>query len=288
MFGSIKPDKTICSKAQRSEYKKYYCGLCCAMGNEFGNLSRFFINYDLTNDYLLSASASDNCIEKRCTCPWSWKRKKVTYIECPEISEYYAKLNYMLVYYKLMDDMLDDNSKKAKFIYEKMHDKATKTETEMSREVELLQKYLNELHNIEKANEHLPVLTVAEKFGMLLQRMVKPKFESDIDEDVFSKINYWTGIWIYTMDAINDCIKDQKKGNYNPITAGLEGNALLIMRLRKQELLDILKTSRSKVLELLDLYPVYENAELIRNLFKAKLPKLVCLYLEVEKDELDA
>ena len=256
------------------------------MGNEFGNLSRILINYDITNDYLLSASTYEDCEEKECVCPWSWKRKKVNYIYCPEISNYYAKLNYILVYYKLLDDVMDDNSLIARIVCSKMQPKAEMLSNEMAYEIEHLQEYLHELHQVEKENKHLPIFTVSEKFGKCLELMVKPKFLSDIDEDTFSKINYWVGIWIYTIDAVLDCVSDHKKKNYNPITAGLDDDPLFLMRARKNEILDILKLCRKNILALIDLYPVYKNQDLIKNLFLLELPKIVCLYLEVDKDEL--
>ena len=63
---------------------------------------------------------------------------------------------------------------------------------------------------------------------------------------------------------------------------------LTILRSRKQELLDILRTCRENILLLLDMYPTYENAALLRSLFSGELPGIVCVYLEVEKDELIA
>ena len=158
----------------------------------------------------------------------------------------------------------------------------------MDREATLLQDYLSKLARIEEKGELLPVMTVASLFGQLLKDMVKPPFAFATDEDVFSEINYWTGVWIYTMDAIVDCIGDGYKKRYNPILAGLEGSPLTVLRGRKQELLSILRACKENILLLLETYPTYENGALLRSLFSGQLPKIVCLYLEVEKDELNA
>ncbi len=288
MFGTLKLSKKSCTIEQRKEYKKYYCGLCCSLGNQYGNLSRLFVNFDLTNDYLLSAIIKENCIEKTCICPWSWRRKKITFIDCPEVSDYFAKLNYILVYYKMLDDVQDENSFKSKIISKLMAEKASATSNEITREVDFLLNYLDDLHKVEEANEHLPIITVAEKFGVLLEQMVRPSFENELDEDIFLKINYWTGIWIYTMDAILDCVSDYYKNNYNPITAGLNGNPLQIMRARKEEILKILKSCKENVTNLIELYPTFDEIGLLKELFSFKLPKTACLYLEVKEDELYA
>lgn len=286
MFGSIKPSKKSCTIEQRKEYKKYYCGLCCSLGKEYGNLARLFVNYDLTNDYMLAALSKENRIEKTCICPWSLRRKRINYIDCPEVSSYFAKLNYILVYYKMIDNVQDDNSFKSKIISKMMKRKAESTSDEIRREVDLLVAYLEDLHKIEKANEHLPIINISEKFGILLENMVKPTFNNKIDEDTFLKINYWIGIWIYTIDAIIDCVSDYYKKNYNPITAGINGNPLQILRFRKKEILNILSNCKNNVTDLIKLYPTFDNISLIEGIFSFKLPKVVCWYLEVKEDEL--
>lgn len=287
MFGTIKPKTSACTKCQRKEYKKYYCGLCCSMDKCFGNFSRFFINYDLTNEIILTLSCVENLEEKTAKCPWSWKRKKVTYIDHPVLLEYFAKLNYLMIYYKLLDDLNDENSLKSKIILKKMKKNISLIQDEFETEITIFNSYLQKLHDIERANEHIPVFLVAELFGVLMEQIINPTGLNNFDGEVFSKINYWIGIWIYTMDAILDCLKDAKNKNYNPILAGLEGDSLFILRERKIELIDILVKCRTNISNLLELYPVYRNKELLKNLFEGDLPKIVYMYLEVESDEFD-
>ncbi len=271
---------------QRSAYKKHYCGLCFALHENFGKAARLLVNYDLTNDYLLSGSSRADGLVRTGRCPWSLFFRKVEYITYPELSDYYAQLNFILVYYNLLDDVQDDHSFVAKWLSKRMEKHLPSLKDSMSREASLLQIYLDELHRIEEENQILPVLNIAQHFGRLLRDMVKPPLVFPEDEGPFSMINYWVGIWIYTMDAIVDVIGDGFKKRYNPILAGLKGDPLTILRSRKQELLDILRDCTGNISALLDTYPTYENAELLRILFSGSLPKIVCIYLEVEKDEL--
>lgn len=287
MFGTIKPCKKKLLPQQRSAYSRHYCGLCFALHENFGKYARLLVNYDLTNDYLLSGSCREDGLVQTGRCPWSIWGKKVSYVTYPGLSDYYARLNFILVYYNLLDDVLDDGSLIAGWITRKMEDLLPANGQLMERETLLLQQYLHTLAQIEEKNEMLPVMTVAAHFGRLLKDMVKPPFAHETDENAFSGINYWTGIWVYTMDAILDCLGDGLKQRYNPILAGFQGPPLTILRSRKRELLDILRTCRQNILLLLDMYPTYENAELLRSLFSGDLPKIVCVYLEVEKDELN-
>lgn len=288
MFGTIKPCKKCISARQRAAYKQHYCGLCFALHENFGKNARLFVNYDLTNDYLLSGSSRADGEIRTGRCPWSLFPKKIKYIRYPELSDYYAKLNFLLVYYNLLDDVQDDKSLIAKWITSNMEHGMLMLETTMRQEADLLQEYLEQLHRIEEKNEHTPVMDVASLFGTLLQNMVKPPFVLEEDEEPFSLINYWVGVWIYTVDAIVDALGDGFKKHYNPILSGLKGNPLMLLRSRKQELLGILRTCVENISHLLKIYPTYENAELLQQLFSGELPRIVCIYLEVEKDELIA
>lgn len=286
MFGTIKPKNGRCTKEQCKEYKKYYCGLCFAMGDNFGEISRLFINYDLTNDYLLAGLKSGDKFEKEGVCPWSFYHKKVKYYEIPNLSNYFAKLNYIFVYYKLMDDIDDDRSIKAKLLTRYMKDNILSIETEMMTEITDLCSYLSQLKKIENESRHVPVYEVASLFGNVLKKIVLPPTMCEEDKVIFSEINYWVGVWIYTMDAILDSLSDGLKKRYNPILAGLEGTPLFLLRARKTELIDILKTCRRNILHLINLYSLTEQREILINLFDGDLPEIVCIYLEVEKDVL--
>lgn len=249
-------------------------------------MARLLVNYDLTNDYLLSGSSWADGEVKTGRCPWSLFPRKVEYITYPELSDYYAQLNFVLVYYNLLDDVEDDGSLLARWITVRMEKHMGGLDEPMHNEVALLRAYLEKLRQIEAENRLLPVMEVAHHFGKLLQDMVKPPFAFPEDEEVFSLINYWVGVWIYTMDAIVDVLGDGYRKRYNPILAGLDGNSLMVLRNRKEELLGILRKCIENISVLLEIYPTYENAELLRILFSGELPKIVCIYLEVEKDEL--
>lgn len=271
---------------QRAAYQQHYCGLCFALQKNFGKAAQLFVNYDLANNYLLSGSSRNDGIVASGRCPWNLFGKKMEYITYPELSDYYAQLNFLLVYFNLLDDVRDDGAPIAKWICSRMEKHLPQLEQPLGREANLLQDYLTQLHQIEQENQLLPVMHVSHLFGKLLQNMVKPPFALDSDESTFSLINYWVGVWIYTVDAIVDVLSDGIKKHYNPILAGLKGSALQTLRSRKEELLEILRNCVENINLLLEIYPTYENAQLLRLVFRGELPKIVCLYLEVEKDEL--
>ena len=48
MFGYIKPQKGMLRVFEWEQYRAVYCGLCHALGEEFGFCARFLVNYDFT------------------------------------------------------------------------------------------------------------------------------------------------------------------------------------------------------------------------------------------------
>jgi hypothetical protein len=129
---------------------------------------------------------------------------------------------------------------------------------------------------------------VAELFGSALENMVKISGMNPEQAQVFGKINYWTGIWIYTADAIDDCLTDALKKRYNPILAGCADPALDVLRSRKDELLGILKVCRQNLIDLADLYTTGEDRVFLHNLFSQRMPGMTYLYLGVDKNVLES
>lgn len=289
MFGTVLPKTSQCTNEQRRDYKKYYCGLCFALGEEFGDFSRLLLNYDLTNEFLLACLAfQDTCTVNEAVCPWSVRRKKVKYVQSDAVSQYLANLTYIFAYYKVLDDIADGGGFASRLLAKQMEKHISKPENMLCREKLVLETYLNQLHEVEKKAEYVSVFSVAEMFGNTLKNMVVVSGMESTQAEIFAQINYWTGIWIYTVDAVADCYMDAFKKRYNPILAGTSKPVAMVLESRKDELLGILKLCRKNLLDLSDLYINGENRLLLRNLFSQKLSGIVCMNLGVEKDVLES
>ena len=53
MYGYISINRQALSDEEYERYKAYYCGLCRALRERNGQLSRFTLSYDMTVAYLL-------------------------------------------------------------------------------------------------------------------------------------------------------------------------------------------------------------------------------------------
>ena len=69
MFGYVRPRRDLLTQDDFAAYHAAYCGLCRALGRQYGFHARFLVNYDMTFLYLLRASAAPVCGVEPCRCP---------------------------------------------------------------------------------------------------------------------------------------------------------------------------------------------------------------------------
>ena len=104
MFGYVLPCKMELKMKDYEIFRSYYCGLCIAIKNNYGNLPRLVLNYYMTFlAILLDALNSDDRSVVNNTCI-AHPIKKRTKIINNEAINYGAFANVVLAYYKLRDE----------------------------------------------------------------------------------------------------------------------------------------------------------------------------------------
>lgn len=221
-------------------FKGYYCGLCKAIGNNFNQLSRLSLNYDLTFLALLLSSLDNEADKvKKETCIVSPFKKKP--IIQPNIHiDYTAYISIILTYFKLMDDWKDEKSgfalsaslpfwlslRKVKKIYNDKYNK--------------IKKQLYCLNELEKMKCSV-VDETADAFSKLMEEIATPPYiQNEKQIRILKWLGYNIGRWIYIIDAFNDIEKDIKKENYNPLLLQYEYN-------KNEDLLEFKKRIREPV-----------------------------------------
>ena len=69
MFGYVTPLKSELKVKEFEYFRSYYCGLCNEIKNQFGNIPRFCLNYDLTFiGFMLDGLFSDPLKLKEVKC----------------------------------------------------------------------------------------------------------------------------------------------------------------------------------------------------------------------------
>lgn len=111
MFGFVVADADALTEEEKERYRAMYCGLCFALRDRYGQLSRACLTYDLTFFALLCASLHEpieECGESHClmhpapAAPRTWVRTPWT--------DYAADLAVALAYHKCLDDVADDGT----------------------------------------------------------------------------------------------------------------------------------------------------------------------------------
>lgn len=198
------------SKEQRNRYSGVYCGICRHIRAASCNTARLGLSYDMAFlALLLSSLYEPEEKQGKHACALHPFR---AYTENEYIS-YAADMNVLLLYYKCLDDIADENKLTAKKMAELLFPAAQKIEEKYPRQAGTVKDCLGELAALEQANCQEPD-RLAGCFGRLLAEILV--YRQDHWEKTLRELGYALGRFIYFADAAVDYEKDKKRGRYNP------------------------------------------------------------------------
>ena len=212
MFGYVKINKMDLTFREYEHYRGYYCGLCKCLKDNHGEISRLSLNYDITFLVLILTAVyrpKSTVIEEGCiTNPFRKKKKIIN-----EITEYAASMNVLLTYYKLEDNLKDDNRLKDKVAYSVYKGRLKSAYEKYPKKAEFIRVQLEILYNLEQ-EKNTNIDLVSNTFGKLMSEIFAYKeyqFENEL-----RNIGFNIGKYIYLLDAYEDLDNDYKNGRYNP------------------------------------------------------------------------
>lgn len=212
MFGYVRINKMDLTFREFDYYKGYYCGLCKYLKENHGEVSRLSLNYDITFLIVILTALykldSDITYERCIANPLKKKMRIVN-----EITEYAASMNILLSYYKLEDNLYDDNGIKDKLAYTLYKGKLKKVYEKYPQKAEYIKQQLGNLRELEK-QESKSIDKVSNTFGNLMGEIFV--YKKDEYEQNLRNIGFNLGKYIYILDAYEDLEEDSKKGRYNP------------------------------------------------------------------------
>lgn len=222
MFGYITPLKSEMKVKDFSRFKCYYCGLCCHIKKEFGNIPRMALNYDMTFLGLLLDGLNPDKVDVRSHICLVHPTEKKIVVDNNKAISYAASINISLFYYKLLDDANDDKDLKSKIAatfllpYKKrFSDPIIKINVD-------IKKCLDELSNLEKNKSFSSIDEICDPFSKLVGIVLRDypyeliNDSEDIRNTLYS-LGYSIGKWIYLIDALDDLKSDMEKNKFNPI-----------------------------------------------------------------------
>ncbi len=153
-----------------------------------------------------------------------------------------VNINTILAHYKLQDNIIDDNSLKAKMLNSvvvKKHYKRAKVES--GNYDKIVDEGYKELRQLEQ-NNTAGAEIVAHPFGNIMLEISKELFGEKFT-DSLGEIMYNVGKWIYCVDAIDDVDDDFKEHKYNVFLADYDYKDKATFLSDRQEELEMLLMS---------------------------------------------
>ena len=110
MYGYVRPDKGELRVREYELFHAVYCGLCQALRERYGFLSRFAVNYDMT--FMALVLLSENARAKQLRCPVHPLRKRPV-VHDSQARDAAADYSVILAWCKLRDNVRDEKAMKA-------------------------------------------------------------------------------------------------------------------------------------------------------------------------------
>lgn len=245
MFGFVMADAGALSEEEKERYRAVYCGLCLALRDRYGQLSRACLTYDLTFFVLLCNSlhepaetqgASHCVMHPAPAAPRPWARSAWT--------DYAADLSVALAYHKVLDDVADDGDLKARAAERLLagaYEQARACIPEQCAEIERAMAAIRAIEEAGRSNADAlsggagtacdspfsadatdAVLAfdpdaAAHEFGRMLGRLFA--HNQGFWAETMEELGRGLGRFIYLMDAAVDFADDAETGSYNPFVA---------------------------------------------------------------------
>ena len=213
MFGNIVTNSKLLSDEDKKYYSKCYCGLCKALQDNYKNISRLTLNYDMTFlIILLNEIYKERNQELECRC-FVHPFKKHNYIK-GKFTSYVADMNILLSYYKMIDDWKDDKNIIAISYAKLIKNSFKKVCKKYPKKAEIVNNSLKKLSKIEKKNilnPDMPAKCSGEMFGEIFS-----PYEDEYSEKL-RNFGDSIGKFVYILDACIDLEKDIKHKKYNPL-----------------------------------------------------------------------
>ena len=277
MFGYVKPYVPELKMIENQYYKAAYCGLCRAMRDETGIISRMTLSYDITFLALIRLALlpeKPSFDKKHC---FVHPMKKKTVMKSCDALTYSAHAGTLLTYHKICDDISDERGTKKlkakilRLVFSSSYKKAKKGYEELDL---LIKSRLDELHSLEKE-----MIRSADRpaaiFGSLMASVTSFGIEEDENRLISEAIGNAVGKFIYIADALDDIEEDKKKNSYNPFILLFDGNEL--DNEKKLDIEGAIKGILKKASDAIDLAPLDGRRDLeglIRNIITLGMPRI--------------
>ena len=236
MLGYVVTFKPEMKVKEAELYKAYYCGVCKSIGRRYGQLPRFILSFDAAFLSTVLDGFFPHVVEfqrERCI---AHPHKKEPIARCHAI-DFAGDIMLILAWYKALDDIHDEGSKKALAFSKAFRGKFNKLKAEHPNLCMEIQRILSELSHLEDTNCN-SIDRASEAFAKIMEAIFTEglsyiyckKIEEgtlekseewdkkiQVSKIVLARVGYHLGKWIYLMDAFDDIEENIESGAYNPL-----------------------------------------------------------------------
>jgi hypothetical protein len=203
----------------RPIYRQHMCGLCHALGNEYGFATRLFTNHDaIFFSILINAQHPQEIPTIRQRCPINPRRKMVSNDD--DAGKFAAATAITLAAVSVDDDVLDSKghdviAKTVRRLLKKPQHTALRVMENLDFDTSVLVQLSQNQSDAERADQDSEIPSA--KAASALFAMTANLAGNTANEEALSAIGKQYGAYLYFADAYRDFSRDMAKGDYNPL-----------------------------------------------------------------------
>lgn len=212
MFGFVQASPASLSEEEKARYREVYCGLCHALKERYGQVSRFCLTYDLTF-YVLLCNSLDEPPERRGSSFCVAHPGRRLPHAASRFTDYAADLSVALAYHKMADDWNDERKLSARTAKAALSGAYARARQRIPKECAAIEESLSRIVLIERDPAAWPD-DAAIEFGRLLGELFARG--QGVWAESMRAFGDHLGRFVYFMDAAVDIAEDLESGSYNP------------------------------------------------------------------------
>lgn len=228
MQGYIIPDKPELKIKEYERYGAYYCGICKSIRRRYGQAPRLALSYDSVLLAMIleaavekqaaargKAAAEARIVPERCLIHPA--RRKPALQEHPA-ADHAADMLLALARHKCRDDWRDRRSIPAAAAGWALSRSCEKISVRHLEICDIMERELSRLHRLEE-EKCASLDLAADPFSRIMQAVfsITSLIDDERIREALGEIGYFTGKWMYLIDALDDLEQDLKQKNYNPL-----------------------------------------------------------------------
>lgn len=254
MFGIVTAQISTLDDEEKQRYQAAYCGLCRALKDRYGQVSRAVLTYDLTFFVLLCNSLHEPPEETGAQRCITHPAKKMPFARSTW-SDYAADLAVALAYHKCLDDARDEGTTRGRAGAALLARSYRRARERAPRQCDAIEHAMEEITHIEGSPATADPDAAANVFGTLLGELFA--HDQGIWAEAMRSFGQQLGRFIYLMDAAVDYADDAHTSSYNPLVS---------LEMQPQDMKTLLSVLIGEAAATFEKLPLVQDIHLLRSI----------------------